>query len=641
VPQQAARLGEALAPAWLIEAVRPRKAPVPWTAMTRAAIAVCTPLAIGLALDNIPLALLPSIGGLLGTVVDIGGPYPARLRRVASAAVFGGAIGLTLGSLIHGRGWVAFAVVVAVAGVSALMSAAGSTASVTGLQLLVYTAFGVGPLGALRPWWHTPLLFLAGAAWSVLLWLPGWLLSPHAAEQRSVADVYGAMAAALRAVGTEEFTAARLAVTTALNTAYDQLLALRSAASGRSRPIQRLVALLIQSHLVIEAVTAAALAGGRPPPDVISAAEQLAGAIRTGAPPPDPPAWHGSPGAEALTDALAGAVRLLTADRIPPQQRRLARPSPAERLSRALDQIRGGPLIWIYVIRLMTCIAAASLLTDVLPLQRSYWVILTVALVLRPDMGSVFTRAVQRGIGTIVGAVLGAAILAVVPYGGLLLIPAAPLAAGIPYGRSRNYGLMSAFFTPLVVLLIDLSTDTGWRLAEARLVDTLLGCAIVLIIGYALWPMSWYAHLPGQFASTVSAVCDYLEQALVARSPGRSPDRSRLRRRAYRALSDLRAEFQRTLAEPPAASRRATMWWPAVVGLEQVMDAATATVVVADHGAPLPSAACVQELAGILRRIASDVVSGTPPPQPPAAPSAATCTGPVADAVRRVQASFA
>lgn len=639
--QQAARLGEALAPAWLTEAVRPRKAPVPWAAMIRAAVAVCAPLALGLALHNIPLALLPSIGGLLGTVVDIGGPYPARLRRVASAAVFGGAIGLTLGGLIHGRGWVAFAVVVAVAGVSALMSAAGSTASVTGLQLLVYTAFGVGPLGALRPWWHTPLLFLAGAAWSVLLWLPGWLLSPHAAEQRTVADVYGAMAAALRTVGTEEFPAARLAVTTALNTAYDQLLALRSAASGRSRQMQRLVALLIQSHLVIEAVTAAALEGGRPPPGVVSAAEQLADAIRTGTPPPDPPAWHGSPGAEALTDALAGAVRLLTADKIPPQQRRLARPSPAERLSRVLDQIRGGPLIWIYVIRLMTCIAVASLLTDVLPLQRSYWVILTVALVLRPDMGSVFTRAVQRGIGTMVGAVLGAAILAVVPYGALLLIPAVPLAAGLPYGRSRNYGLMSAFFTPLVVLLIDLSTDTGWRLAEARLLDTLLGCAIVLIIGYALWPMSWYAHLPGQFASAVSAVCGYLDQALVARPPDRSPDRSRLRRRAYRALSDLRGEFQRTLAEPPAASRRATVWWPAVVGLEQVMDAATATVVAADHGAPLPSPACVQELTGILRRIASDVVSGTSPPQQPAAPSAANCTGPVADAVRRVQASFA
>ncbi len=287
----------------------------------------------------------------------------------------------------------------------------------------------------------------------------------------------------------------------------------------------------------------------------------------------------------------------------------------------------------------MACIGVAALLTEVLPLQRSYWVILTVAIVLKPDLGLVFSRAVQRGAGTIVGAVLGAVILAAVPYGALLLVPAAVLAALLPYGRSRNYGLMSTFLTPLVVLLIDLPSNTGWPLAAARLLDTLLGCGIVLVIGYAPWPMSWYAHLPGQFASTVSVVSEYLEHALVARSPGRSPGRSRLRRRAYRALSDLRAEFQRTLSEPPAAGRRATVWWPAVVGLEQLMDTVTATAVAADHDAPLPPPTCIQELTGILRRIAADVRSGTQHPEP-AAPPAPRCAGPVTDAVLRVQAAL-
>ena len=95
-------------------------------------------------------------------------------------------------------------------------------------------------------------------------------------------------------------------------------------------------------------------------------------------------------------------------------------------------------------------------MSEVLPLQRSYWVTLTVAIVLKPDLGSVFARAVQRGLGTIVGVLLGAAILAVVPYGWLLLVPAAVLAALLPYGRIRNYGLMLTFLTPLIVLLLDL-----------------------------------------------------------------------------------------------------------------------------------------------------------------------------------------
>ena len=637
VPQPTARLREAVAPSWLIEAMRPRRVPVPWGLMVRAAFAVCVPLAVGFATHRIALGLLPAMGGLSAAVVDIGGPYPVRLRRVACATGLGGTVGLTVGALIHGRGWVTVVALVLVAGVSALLSAGGSTASVAGLQLLVYTALGTGPLGALRPLWHAPLLFLGGAAWAMLLILPGWILFPHAAEQRSVAEVYRALAHTLRSAGTEEFAAGRLGLTSALNAAYDQLRAVRTASSGRDRRIMRLVALLIQSHLVTEAVTAVALEGSPPPTAVTDAAARLADAIQYGSPPPAiPPPWRSIPGAVALCDALAGAARLLTADRIPAERQRLSRPGPRERLADAIDQVRGGRLVRLSAVRLMACVGVAAVMSEVLPLQRSYWVVLTVAIVMKPDFGSVFARAVQRGLGTVAGAVLGAVILAAVPYGALLLVPAAVLAALLPFGRSRNYGLMSVFLTPLVVLLIDLPDRTGWRLAEARLIDTLLGCAIVLVIGFAPWPRAWNAHLPGQFAGTVSSVCEYLEQALVLRSP----DRYRLRRRAYRALSDLRAEFQRTLSEPPALSRRATTWWPAVVGLEQVMDAATAAAVAVDHGAAPPPADQVRELETALRGLADGPGPGTRLPEPGHLPGGETLR-PVADAVRRVQAVLA
>jgi uncharacterized membrane protein YccC len=272
----------------------------------------------------------------------------------------------------------------------------------------------------------------------------------------------------------------------------------------------------------------------------------------------------------------------------------------------------------------------------VLPLQRSYWVVLTVAIVLKPDFGSVFARALQRGIGTIVGAVLGAVILALVPYGLWLLIPFAVLAALLPYGRSLNYGLLSTFLTPLVVVLIDLLDRTGWRLAEARLIDTLVGCAIALAVGYAPWPASWRAHLPGQFAEAVDHVSGYTERALVTGST----DRSKLRRQTYRELSDLHAEFQRSMSEPGAAGHQATAWWPALVGLEQVMDTVTATAVAVDHGAPAPSAEGVHQLTSVLDQIAGSVAAGTPGPAEATLP-AEPALAPVADAVRGVQAVMA
>jgi hypothetical protein len=299
-------------------------------------------------------------------------------------------------------------------------------------------------------------------------------------------------------------------------------------------------------------------------------------------------------------------------------------------------------------------VGVAGVMSEVLPLQRSYWVVLTVAIVLKPDYGSVFARAVQRGIGTIAGAVLGAAILAIVPYGPLLLIPAAVLAAALPYGRSRNFGLLAVFLTPLVVVLIDLLTPTGWRLAGERLVDTLLGCAVVLLIGYAPWPMSWHSHLPQQFAATLRDVCRYIEVALVtswapagaasaptAATPAtpatsnasRTPDdplaadnspaadmpgpalRSNLRRQTARALADLSTEYQRAMSEPRAVSRRAAAWWPAVVGLEEAVDAVTATAVEISQGAPAPSPAAVHQLTAALKAVADAIDAGVPPPR--------------------------
>jgi Fusaric acid resistance protein-like len=435
------RLAEAM-PDWLTQAVRPKPAPVPWGAMIRAVLAVCVPLSAGIVTGRREPWLVLAIGGLTGTVIDTAGPYVVRVKRAVTAGVFGGAAGLVIGMLIHHRGWVAVASLVVVAGVSALISRLGSTASVTGLQLLVFSALGLGPFGALRPWWHIVLGYAVGVAWAQLLNVPGWLLSPRSAEQGAVTDVYHALVDDLRAIGTDRTAETRRAVTAALNTAYDTLLTARATAGGRSRRMTHLMAVLNASSRVSGAVITLRREGTRPPPLVADTLDRLADANAEGGPeplhgvPPIPPPWSSSPGSLELRDALAALARTIA---WPPE------PAPRtplrERARAVLDQLRGGRLAWTFTIRLMVCIGVAAVASEVLPLQRSYWVVLTVAIVVKPDNGSVFARALQRGIGTIVGAVLGAVILAAVPYGAWLLFPMAVLAAGQPYGRLRNFGL--------------------------------------------------------------------------------------------------------------------------------------------------------------------------------------------------------
>ena len=56
------------------------------------------------------------------------------------------------------------------------------------------------------------------------------------------------------------------------------------------------------------------------------------------------------------------------------------------------------------------------------------------------------------------------------------------------------------------------------------------------------------------------------------------------------------------MSEPPSSSRRATAWWPAVVALEQVMDAGTATALAVSRGAQV-SPSGVRQLCDAVRAL--------------------------------------
>jgi uncharacterized membrane protein YccC len=642
-------------PEWLAEVMRPKKASPPWGTMVRAVFAVWVPLAVGFAAGRRELGLLPALGGLLSVTIDSGGAYWARVELIGTAAILGSAPGLLIGTLIHGRGWWVVLAVVLIAAVSAILARLGALGSVTGLQLFIYSAIGLGPLGLLRPWWQTVVQFLVGVAWALLLITPGYLLSPVSAQRKAVAEVYYSLARGLRLIGTPGIAGVPAALTAALNAAYDAVLTGRSTAGGRSRRSMHLMAVLNVSHQFSEAGAALRVTGERVPPLVTAEIQRFGDAIladngpgsgvlgfgRRHAARPQlpviPPPWSSSPGALALREAMVNFTRVLAGGWTPASV--LPAPAAAEasrrerlraRAERVAEQLIGGRIAWEFTIRLMLCTGVAAVASEVLPLSRSYWVILTVVIILKPDYGSVFARAVQRAVGTMVGAVLGTVILIAVPYGPWLLLPFGVLAALLPYAKARNYGLVATFLTPLVVLLIDLLDVTGWRLAEVRLLDTLLASVIVLLIGYAPWPSAWQAHLPGQFAETLRSVCAYMDQALVempaarialsgttrpqAHVPGEAPVlRSRLRRGAYQSLSNLRTEFQRSMSEPPSVSRRAAAWWPAVVSLQEVMDVVTATAVAIGQGAPVPSASSVHALSGTLRSVADAIETHTPP----------------------------
>jgi uncharacterized membrane protein YccC len=485
--------------------------------------------------------------------------------------------------------------------------------------------------------WGTLAWILAGVGWALVLMVPGWLLHTRAVEEKRVAAAYRALAANLRAPGTEGFSATRQTVATALNVAYEELLGQRAAAGGRDRRLARLVALLNQARLIADAGAALVYAGEQAPPLAAAQAERIAEALPGGGAVPGigrPP--EASPAMCALYDALNGAARVISGGRGFPAAARDAY-WPRERrgpLRRLAGQVRQ-EFAPTFAIRLMLCIGVAAVCSQTLPLQRSYWVPFAVALVMKPDFGSVFARALQYGAGTVIGAAAGILILAGDPPDLVLLVPAVVFAGLLSYGMSRNYGLFGVFITPLVLLLIELLTHGGWRLAEARLIDILLGCAIALCLGYAPWPSSWHAHVPRDLAAAIDEAARYLDLALRDRSPGTAAS---AHVRARRRLATVRVEFQRTMAEPRRVRERIAVWWPAVIALESLLEAIPATTV--NAAGQQPPVAAVSELSTALRQVATAVRAGWPVrPQPrlPRPPSLEL----VSDAVRSVQDAVA
>lgn len=621
------------------ELVRGRKAPVPWDLAILTAIAVAVPVGVSLLFMSddpaiLGLGVLTSMGALVASIADRGGPAVDRARRIAVTAAFA-AVGLLAGSLAFGNDVATVLIVVAASLVSGVAGVVSANASSAALQFLVYAIVGSGIDFGLRPLWLAPLVVLAGAAWRLALTGVAILLDrhPRAPERAAVAAVYTAVAAQLDAAGTPAVDAARRDVTTALNQAYDLMVSARTSLAGRDPRWRTLVTLLNAATPIVEATTAVVAEGQHVPSRVPNALRAIARSIEDPAAPAPamPPPDRSTPGRAALASSLRLVGSLLAGDdpvtmTVPiqrPDAVGLPHVTAGDRLRSLRDHLSSGGETWFAVLRLVLCVAVAEAVSVLLPLERPYWITLTVAVVMKPDFGSVFARAVQRGLGTVVGVLIGAVVVVVLPLGWPQVIALAVLAGGMPVAIRRNYGLFSTFITPVIVILLELAHGEDPGLIVSRVTDTLIGSAIVLVVGYLPWPSTWRSarQLGSRVADVVDDVASYLTVALAPVPPdtddgalrANSRDRSAARRATYRRLSDLRTLVQQTLAEPPPISTAAAAWWPQIVAMERVTDAITSTAIRGFHAHLSADERSVEDLRSALAAIAEAIRANRAP----------------------------
>jgi uncharacterized membrane protein YccC len=606
------------APAWLEELVRTSTPAVPWRDVVRFAIAIPAPLAVAVVVaggvtsgPELGAGVFATTGALATTLAPQVGPLRAQVRRIV-AAVSLGAVGLVAGQVAVGGGWLPVIVIAVLSAFAALISSISAALSLGGLQLLVYTSLSSGLATSLTTAEEVGF-FAAGAAWACVAVLLQARTEPLDPDRVAVGTVFARIGDLLSAVGTAEVDAARRTLTDALNTGYDRVIHTRSRSAGRSRELAELAGVLNAAAPLVEAAVASARTGVSADPRDISAIAALTIAVTARHPLPGerpPPVEDGPPPRRAVRHG----IRLVWNVVGDPEERERAAVPRAEiawrvRARDLVDRTFGNADSRAFVVRLVLCMTVAEVARQTLPLDRPYWVLLTVAIVLKPDYGSVFTRAVQRGAGTVLGVLLGSLLLTSLPRDGWVLVAMAVSAGALPWARAANFGLFAVFQTPLIILLLDLAVPSGAGLVGARLIDTLVGCGIVLVFGYLLWPQTWRAPLDDALRGAALALDRFIDAAFTA-SP---EDTRRARRASYRALTELQTQLQRRLAEPPPISSRAAAWYPVIVQLERTSDAVTEAVIAMRSGEPAPEPAQVAVLRRAVRELADDVREHRPP----------------------------
>lgn len=567
--------------------------PAIWLGL-RTAAATGLPLLLAPWLDPAAATWAP-LAGYTIALIDKGGAYRVRARSMAIAAL-GSLLAVILGTLVAGTGVLALAVVTL--GLTACAfghawSAAGASIGNTIALHLTIAAFlpiGAGGLG------YAVSGFAAGAGWAMFLGLVVWPVRVYKPGRRAVASVLGAIADHAASVaqlavdpdGRDGLIRAHRAIRERLEIAREILAATRRGRRGETGRGERLLAIIHAcDHLFGQLVALEEVLDARLTPAAealiaqglarsAAALRELAErvAIESRLPPPTTPAWEPGPAATTAIDDARLRPRLdhalLLLGRVQADVRRAGRlidslvddteplseddlerdPAPTirERLAAVLHL---DSAVLRHALRVAITVGAAAALATYLELHHGYWITITTYLLLQPSRAATTTRAVQRGLGTVLGAMIAAGIAWMVRDPLVMMAIIVVLAGTGASVLQLNYALYSLFITPTFVLLAEVHTQ-DFTLVEVRIVYTLIGGALAFVASAALWPSRESVRFGDQMAHAVEAVARYfgaVRTAIATQTPSPSATVIATRRTLGIAVNNAETALDRVIAE--------------------------------------------------------------------------------------------
>lgn len=209
-------------------------------------------------------------------------------------------------------------------------------------------------------------------------------------------------------------------------------------------------------------------------------------------------------------------------------------------------------------LRVSIAILAGFAAAQFFKIGHSYWILLTIIVILKPAFSLTKKRNGDRILGTLAGILIGILILFTIDNKALLLVLLVLFMAGSYTFMRTNYFISVLLMTPYLVLFYHLLYPLDFRLLlKDRAIDTLIGSAIAFIASSFLFP-SWERD------KIKSAVSNMLTQAeayfiVIAGVFGGKTilpaTRQVARKNALVALANLSDAFNRMLSEPKSQQK--------------------------------------------------------------------------------------
>ncbi|HWK57087.1 MAG TPA: FUSC family membrane protein [Parapedobacter sp.] len=189
----------------------------------------------------------------------------------------------------------------------------------------------------------------------------------------------------------------------------------------------------------------------------------------------------------------------------------------------------------------------------------SYWILLTIMVILKPGFSLTKERNFQRLIGTVIGGVAGALLLlAVKDETSLFILLLLFMVATFSLIRI-NYVVSVIFMTPYVLILFSFLGMNTLSILQERIIDTLIGSGLAFLSSYVILPSWESVQVYGTMRKLLIANYQYIVQALKIIA-GQSPtvtEYKLARKEVYVTTANMASAFQRMMTEPKSKRKDA------------------------------------------------------------------------------------